>query len=156
MTIQTQRCTIRDFEPGDIPRFMEYRNDAHWMRYQGYKGKTKEEYEQDLLGDSSLVRGTQFAIIHTTTGLLIGDIYLKQDDSLYWIGYTIHPAFARRGYAAESVTAIMAWIAARVGSIIKAGVLPENTTSIKLLEKLRFSFAGKEDGELIYVFDTGG
>ncbi len=39
--------------------------------------------------------------------------------------------------------------------MVKAGVLPENTASIKLLEKLRFAYLGKEDDELVYAYWAG-
>ncbi|OPL22821.1 GNAT family N-acetyltransferase, partial [Morganella morganii] len=38
-------------------------------------------------------------------------------------------------------------------SLIKAGVNPENTLSIKLLIRIGFNFSGIEEGEYIYVLD---
>lgn len=151
MNIQTKRCVIRDFEAADIPLFMEYRNDMQWMQHQGYKGKTKDEYEHDLLDNSNLMQGKQFAIVNSAIKKLIGDIYLKKESVAYWLGYTIHLAFARQGYAAEAVTAVIGWVKEQGGTKIKAGVLPENTVSIKLLKKLGFSYIEQEDGELIYA-----
>ena len=46
MEIYTERCLIRRFEAPDIDDFMVYRNDMDWMKYQGFKGLTKQEYER--------------------------------------------------------------------------------------------------------------
>ncbi|WP_281221011.1 hypothetical protein [Escherichia coli] len=37
--------------------------------------------------------------------VLIGDIYLRQQCDVFWLGYTISPAYARQGYAIEAITA---------------------------------------------------
>ena len=81
--IQTRRTTIRDFKLNDIDTFMEYRNDLEWMRYQGFKGMTRESYERELLGNHSLDAGKQYAITDTVTGQLIGDVYLKREQEIY-------------------------------------------------------------------------
>ncbi|MDC8864855.1 hypothetical protein PRZ85_20925, partial [Escherichia coli] len=39
------------------------------------------------------------------TQVLIGDIYLRQQCDVFWLGYTISPAYARQGYAIEAITA---------------------------------------------------
>lgn len=152
MDIQTQRCTIRGFVADDIDSFMEYHNNLEWMRYQGFKGRTKEAYEADLLTNTSLADGRQFAIINTADGQLIGDIYVKQEDGVYWLGYTIHPLQARRGFAKEAVGAMIKWIGECGGTVIKAGVLPDNIASINLLEQMKFTYLTKENDELIYTY----
>lgn len=153
MSISSERCTIRDFRPEDIDRFMEYRNNMEWMRYQGYKGKSREVYETDLLQDAPIETGKQLALINTATSQLIGDVYLRKEDDVFWLGYTVHPAHARKGYAAEAVVAMIGWIAEQNGSMIKAGVLPDNIASIGLLKKLGFLHAYDEEGELVFSYD---
>ena len=39
------------------------------------------------------------------TQVLIGDIYLRQQCDVFWLGYTISPAYARQGDAIEAITA---------------------------------------------------
>lgn len=41
--IHTARCTVRQFAEHDIDDFMVYRNDMDWMRYQGFKGLTRQK-----------------------------------------------------------------------------------------------------------------
>lgn len=151
MLVVTERCIIRKFEDKDIDHFMDYRNDCNWMKYQSFKGLTREEYKTALLETSSIEDGMQLAITDKNTGYLLGDLYLKQENSAFWLGYTINPRYARQGYAAEAVSGIILWSKQQGAELIKAGVLPENTASINLLKRLGFTYSGKVDDELIYV-----
>lgn len=153
MNIQTERCQIRPFAAGDLDEFIDYRNNLDWMRYQGFKGLSRAEYETHLLGDSSLAKGMQLAIAHGATGQLLGDVYLRQQGAVYWLGYTIHPRHARKGYAAEAAAALILWAKQQGGAQVKAGVMPQNKASIQLLETLGFAHAGQEDDELVYTID---
>lgn len=153
MLLKTARCTVRPFEARDLDDFMAYRNDADWMRYQGYKGKTREAYEKDLLGAPVPEKGAQYAIIDSDTGRCIGDIYLRAEVQALWIGYTIAPPCARQGYASEVVGEVIRWARQSGYRSIRAGVLPGNAPSIRLLEKLGFSSMGMEDGERIYSLE---
>lgn len=153
MQIISPGCIIRPFQSHEIDSFMVYRNDAEWMKYQGFKGLTKEDYESALLGVLILTEGIQLAIVNKQTQILIGDIYLRQQCDVFWLGYTISPAYARQGYAFEAITATIGWIKENGFSLIKAGVVPENTPSIKLLIRAGFHFSGIEEGEHIYALD---
>ena len=152
MIITTARCRIRDFTLADIEPFMAYRNDLDWMKYQGYKGKERQTYESDLLKTGSIYEGKQFAIALLTNDQLIGDIFLQQEARTFWLGYSIAPAYARKGYTHEVLSALLEWLNHQGVQQVKAGVLPENTASIRLLEKLGFVFDYKEDNELIYTY----
>lgn len=46
MQIISSRCIIRTFHSHEIDSFMVYRNDAEWMKYQGFKGLTKRTMKQ--------------------------------------------------------------------------------------------------------------
>jgi len=153
MQIISSRCIIRPFQPHEIDSFMVYHNDAEWMKYQGFKGLTKEDYESALLGVLTLTQGIQLAIVNKRTQVLMGDIYLRQQCDVFWLGYTISPSYARQGYAFEAITATIGWIKENGFSLIKAGVDPENTPSIKLLIRAGFHFSGIEEGEHIYALD---
>ena len=153
MNLETARCTIREFTVADIDAFMEYRNNNNWMRYQGFKGLTKDAYMEALCGNTSLEKGKQFAVINTETKQLIGDMYLKQNGDVFWLGYTVSPKYSRQGYASEACTAVIHWVAEHGGTVIMAGSNPKNSASISLLEKLGFTCLKEENGELVYLFD---
>ena len=125
-----------------------------WMQYQGFKGLTRQEYRKKLLGDSTMEEGLQLAIINKNSASLIGDIYLRKETDIFWIGYTINPSNARQGYAYEAVNGIITWIRTMGSYKISAAVLPENTPSINLLEKLGFDFVGmNNEGERTYTLN---
>ena len=132
---------------------MRYRNDADWMRYQGFKCISRAEYERALLGEARLEDGVQLAVVEASSGRLVGDLYLKKEASAYWVGYTISPSYARQGYAFEALGALIGWAEQQGAIFVKAGVLPENGASIGLLKKLGFQSVGMDEAgeEEIYV-----
>mgnify|MGYP002510058570 CR=1 FL=1 len=152
--IQTERCILRRFQESDLAGFMAYRNNPDWMQYQGFCCRPEVEYRQVLLSPPSPEKGIQLAICRKETGCLIGDVYLQKDGADYWIGYTISPAFARRGFGFEAVSGLLTRLKSDYPNAIKAGVVPENIPSVRLLKKLGFSFSHTEDGELIFVFSN--
>ncbi|MGO1043817.1 hypothetical protein ACTPEO_13855 [Clostridioides difficile] len=55
----TKRCKIRRFQESDIDIFTSYRNDEQWMKYQEFKGLTKNEYSKVLISKNSFEEGIQ-------------------------------------------------------------------------------------------------
>ena len=110
MLIETRRLIIRKFEAQDINAFMAYRNYEEWMRFQGFKGLSTDQYEQALLAPLNEAAGMQLAVTEKATGTLVGDLYLKALPDAYEIGYTIAPDHARQGYATEAVQALLQWL----------------------------------------------
>lgn len=151
--LKTERCLIRPFRQSDIARFISYRNNDIWMQYQGFKGLTPSEYEQTLLKPTDLKTGSQLAIVSQKTDSLIGDLYLQMEGKSVWLGYTIHPDFARQGYATEAVLGIMDYLATQDLQAIKAGIAENNTASIELIKKLGYRFLEVEDGEAVYIYE---
>lgn len=154
MDMTTDRCFVRNFKVDDIDQFMEYRNDNEWMKYQDFKGYSKDEYVKMLVKEEyDLFSGVQFAITHRIRKVLLGDIYLHFKKNVCWIGYTIHPKYARQGYIYEVVKSLRDWLATKDIDFLKASVQPENVASIHLLEKLEFRENGiKDDGDLIFEY----
>ncbi len=154
MKLMTTRCLIRPFEQHDIEPFMTYRNDLEWMQHQSFKGLTYEEYERSLFGNPSITQGMQLAIINQETNELIGDLYVQQDGTTYWIGYTISPRHARQGYASEVASGLIRHLSDQGAETIKACALATNEASIALLKKLNFEYLVTEDDEQIYALDV--
>lgn len=153
MEIYSERCLIRPFKEHDISDFMAYRNDMDWMKYQGFKGLTKQEYSKELLCRHSFEEGIQLAVICKKSESLIGDVYLKKEDGTVWIGYSICRSMARCGYAYEVVSAVITSLKKQGITTIKAGIDCGNEASIGLIRKLNFSYAGMEDGEQIFILN---
>ena len=153
MRIQTARCLIRPFAPEDLPAFMAYRNHEEWMRFQGFKGLTREAYEDALLVPIDETAGFQLAIVLRTNGTLIGDLYLKREENDCLIGYTISPAYARQNYATEAVRGAMAWASGQGFRRMIAWVDPENVASLCLLKRLGYMpMENSDDGELGFTY----
>lgn len=151
MNISAERCLIRRFEARDIAGFMAYRNDMDWMKFQGFKGLSRQAYCDTLLGGQTLQDGIQLAVICKKTDALIGDIYLKQEGAACWIGYSICRAMARQGYAYEAVCAVIAALKQKGVSCIKAGIERDNTASIALIQKLNFRYIGMDKDEQLFM-----
>jgi len=153
MRFETSRCLIRPFQEADLNDFVAYRNDDSWMRFQGFKGLSRDAYRDALLSPPDPCLGCQLAIACLASGKLLGDLYLKQQRDTAWIGYTLHPAYTGQGYATEAVQGLLAYLRRAGNPRVFAGVIPENAASIRLLERLGFRCEGAEtDGELQYAY----
>lgn len=151
MEITTTRLFIRRFVKEDIPLLMMYRNDLIWMKYQGFKGLSQFEYEKELLYEYPLEEGIQLAIIHKQSHQLIGDLYLKKEGDVFWIGYTISPVYARQGYAYEATRALLDHLKKLGAKWIKADVDKNNVASLGLLKKLQFDLEDETNDSFIYA-----
>ena len=150
---ETRRCRIRPFEEGDIEAFMSYRNNPDWMRFQGFKDKKYLEYKAALLMQPNFSTGVQLAVVHRQTGELLGDLYLKLEKSVAWIGYTIAPQHARQGFAFEVVTQLLLELKQAGLTLVKASVEEQNLVSIALLKKLGFIQVEISDSERIFQYE---
>ena len=148
---ESERCYTRPFAERDLNAFVEYRNNAEWMRYQSFKGLSLEEYKEILLKETTVESGAQFAVVRKADQILLGDVFLKKEDEIFWIGYTISPSFKRQGYAYEITQAMISWIQQQGDYKIMAGVTPENHASVQLLEKLGFIKVDEGNGESIFL-----
>lgn len=154
MELLTERCQVRPFQLRDIEAFMTYRNDLDWMRYQGFKGLSYEAYISTLLDEFDLTTGGQLAIIHRASDTLIGDLYVLQVGTSYWIGFAISPTYARQGYAQEVVSELIRSLKKLGANEILAGAHRDNMASQQLLKKLGFRFVEMEHDDSIYRFDV--
>lgn len=148
---ESERCYTRRFTESDLDAFVEYRNNAEWMKYQSFKGLSKEEYKEILFKETTLESGAQFAVVRKADQTLLGDVFIKKEEAIFWIGYTISPSFKRQGYAYEITQAMISWIQQQGDYKIMAGVAPENHASVQLLEKLGFTQVDEENGELVFL-----
>ena len=110
MRIETARLLIRGFREEDVDAFAAYHDDLEWMRFQGFKGRPRGVYRSVLLSDRPLESGRQFALVNRESAELLGDLYLQRAGTTYRVGYTVAPAFARRGFAREALLALIGWI----------------------------------------------
>ncbi len=153
--IETIRCKLRSFEEKDLDEFMNYRNNEDWMKYQGFKNLTKDEYRKALLVPLNIENGIQLVIANKDTDKLIGDIYLQKKEKTITIGYTINPYCSRKGYTSEVLRALLPRLREYYSDCrITATIEKDNIPSKSLLLKLGFRYDCfiDEFQEEIYVY----
>lgn len=91
-------------------------------------------------------------VIHDANRMIIGDIGFQEppdDKGIIEMGYSIVPAYRKRGYATEAGRAIIAWAFNRPDvKRVTANCLQDNHASIRVLEKLGMKRLAVEDGML--------
>lgn len=156
LEIETKRLILRVLTPDYAQDTLDFYM-AHPEVYEKYEPIFKDEfytlnYHEKLLQaeyqQTLLMRMFRFWIFEKDNPeQIIGtvsfhgispDIY-----SCCSVGYKIAPEYWRKGYAYEAINASIEMIAKEIGiRRFEALVLPDNTPSIKLLEKLGFEKEG--------------
>lgn len=141
--IGTERLIIRRLEIADSPDFFAYRTLPEVCRYQGWRPKNRQEIDEFIQKNSVTVENTpgtwlQLAI-NLKNGQLIGDIGIHFLEDIYQveIGYSLAPKYQGYGYACEAIGVVINYLFIVLHKHrITASVDPENTKSIRLLERL--------------------
>lgn len=147
MKITTNRLIIRPLVSSDKLDLFEYRSDSKTNQYQGWIPKTIGDVEAfiDKLPAKMNVPDTwfQLAIVEAESKKMIGDIgvhFFAAKQKQVEIGYTLNKAFKGRGFAVESLRGTIDFLFTELGKRwIVAMTHPQNTSSIRLLERLGFS-----------------
>lgn len=150
--LTTARLTLRPLESADWPAIHTFTGDAEVQRYISGTPLT----EQDTRNLIEMLRGWErerppraraFAFVHTTDARIVGF------GGLYWthsqerwqaeLGYTLHRAYWRQGYASEAAEALL-----RLGFTelqlhrIFAECHPANTGSARVMQRLGMRYEG--------------
>ena len=75
---------------------------------------------------------------------VIGYVALNRREDGYEVGYCFHSAFHGKGYAKESISALISEMKKQGVSLIMAGTALNNTPSVNLLLSLGFRLTGTE------------
>ncbi len=132
----------------DAPFVLELLNDHDWIRFIGDRGVRTVEGARDYIekGPAASYTKNGFGLYLTAlkaSGEPIGICGLIKRDTLedVDVGFAFLPAFRGQGYALEASTAVMAYGRGTLGlTRIVAITVPENLSSIRLLEKLGLRF----------------
>ncbi|MDM7916208.1 MAG: GNAT family N-acetyltransferase [Candidatus Eisenbacteria bacterium] len=146
--IRTRRLILDSFHAEDAPALFAYRSDPEVCRYQSWEPASLDEVVA-FLGDLAVVEfatpGTWFQIAirpleAARPGTLVGDIgvhFPADQRCQVEIGFTISPAYQRRGFATEAVTALLDHLFGPMNKHrVYASVDPRNSPSIALLRRL--------------------
>ena len=145
--IETDRLRLRNVLQKDIDIIYDYRNNYLCAQYQ--RGQTRD-YE----GISSLVKRRtndiisvdepfMIAVALKDTDEMIGEIIVMPKDGTISLGYTIHYAYHRNGYAFEALSAITSMLHTRYEECDFISFTdPANKASMALLMKLGYKNMG--------------
>jgi len=145
--LRTDRLLLRMLREEDIDTLTAYRNDPQVSALQDWDLPYPRERAERLVAghadrdDVLPGKGTQLAI--DLDGQLIGDIYVGLDEhaGVAEIGFSLAAEHHGKGYAVESVSAVVDDLVERLGvHRLVAELSPDNLASARLLERLGMTF----------------
>lgn len=144
--IKTERLILLPFTIHDSEALFAYRSDAETNKYQGWIPQSVVDAESFIAKLPAVFdlpeSWFQLAIRNKQTNELIGDLgihFMGDDQQQCELGCTIGKAWHNQGFATEAMQAIINHLfTERNKHRISASVDPNNTASIKLLERLGF------------------
>jgi RimJ/RimL family protein N-acetyltransferase len=143
--LTTDRLLLRTLSIADAAPVFEYRSIPEVSRYQNWEPQSPSDV-QDFISSLShpafAIPGkwSQFGIIRRESAVLIGDCGVclsGQESRLAEIGITLNPAFQGKGYATETLLALLNHLFLIIGvHRVTGSVDPRNSSSLKLLKKV--------------------
>jgi RimJ/RimL family protein N-acetyltransferase len=173
--MQTERLTLRPFEEGDLQALHAMQSDEEVVRYLYYDARSLDEVRPALARKMAGVSvtsegdGLAAAVVLRDTGELVADI------SLWWVseghaqgelGFVVHPAHQRMGYATEAARPVLDFAFNTMGLHRVSGrTEARNIASARVLEKLGMRreahlvenewVKGEWQSELVYAMLAG-
>jgi [ribosomal protein S5]-alanine N-acetyltransferase len=146
----TERLLIRKLTFDDSRFIVKLLNSPGWLRYIGDRGVKTEEDAKVYLQNGPLLSYEENGFGLYLVGLLetgepIGMCGILKRDSLVHpdLGYSLLPEFTGKGYAYEAANAVVLYAREQLRiKTLLAITMPENATSIKLLEKVGMKYNG--------------
>lgn len=145
--IETNRLLLRNVSPKDAEIMYDYRNNDICARYQ--RGQTKdykgiaalvERRKDDVL---SVDAPFMVAVALKETDEMVGEIVVMPEDGTISLGYTFSYKHHRKGYAFESLTALINLLHGQYPEWdFISFTEPENEPSMALLKKLGYKDMG--------------
>ena len=137
---------LRHRRPGDVTMLVETVADPQARRWASRRGGDTVEEQQAAIerADSDWLTGerVQMTICDAATDAPAGDV------SLFWVdatmgvvnlGYSVHPAFRRRGFATRAARLAADWVLGLPSvARVEAGANTENTASLAVLRRAGF------------------
>lgn len=144
---ETDRLILRNVAAKDADIMYDYRNNEICARYQ--RGQTKD-YDgivalvERRKGDVMSVKAPfMVAVARKDTDEMVGEIVVMPEDGAISLGYTFSYKHHRKGYAFESLSALINILHARYPEWdFISFTEPENKPSMALLKKLGYTDMG--------------
>ncbi|MFD3157320.1 GNAT family N-acetyltransferase [Haloimpatiens sp. FM7330] len=148
LKIDTERLLIRRIKNDDKQDFFEMFSDAQTAINDGCRpcSEMNEKYESDFknLVSDEMHYTIELKECHKMIGIMHLTEISERAVECYEIGYDIHHAFRRKGYATEAIKAILEYCFNVLGiEMLTATVYPWNKESVNLLNKIGFIQEGR-------------
>ncbi|MBQ8278469.1 MAG: GNAT family N-acetyltransferase [Roseburia sp.] len=146
MELKTDRLYIRNMRATDwleVQKIFIDFNHSEYVYYDSPLPVEDKEAEKltKIFADSNLF----FAVFEAGAAEMVGYVCFHDDNGKYDVGYCFHSAYHGKGYAFESVNALMKYFREEIGvKTFTAGTAIENVPSCKLLKKLGFACVSVE------------
>ena len=137
--IVTDRLVVRRFSPSDGPDLHAYLSDPRIYAFE--PGEPVDEQTASRLARER-AEGTDFwALASRVSGRMIGHLYFARVEPMPWrtweLGFIVHPAHQRQGFASEAATALLRHAFAVMGvHRVVAHCNPDNPASWRVLERV--------------------
>lgn len=140
MEIRTERLYIRNLHVDDWTDMRDIFSDFSGSAYSVYdRPFPTQDDEIRALVWQFVGSGLFFAVCPLGSDRMAGYVCFHRDGDRYDLGYCFHSAYQGKGYAHESVKALLAYLAETCSvRTFTAGTAMDNTPSRRLLEKLGF------------------
>lgn len=144
MKIKTDRLVIRNFRRKNAGELKDIAKDFNCSEYAVYDRPLPENDEDvKTLAERFARSKTAFAVYRE--GEMIGYAIFHKVENGYDVGYCFHSSFHGKGYAFESLKALINYFADKFKvDIFTAGTALKNAPSCRLLEKLGFQCVSEE------------
>ena len=146
MYLLTNRLIIRPMEPSDWRVVQRISADfsVSPYRYFDHAFSLCDEAMQRLTANFAK-SGLFFSVLLNSE--MIGYVCFHDDGGVYNLGFSFLSAYHGKGYAYEACTALLDYFARQGIKRFTAGTALDNAPSVRLLEKLGFTFVSKEELE---------
>lgn len=148
--IKSPRLLLRKMSISDTKELFKIWSDSEVTKHMNIESFTQIEQVQEMiqlfdkLSENS--EAIRYSIIELESNKIIGTCgfnYVDINNSKVEIGYDLNKSFWAQGYAKEAITYLIQYAFNDLGiNRIEAKIEPENTNSIKLIEKLNFTYEG--------------
>ncbi len=144
--LETQRLRLRPIRPTDKHALFKYRSDEQTNRFQGWLPKSVADVVDFIAKNPAHFNKAetwfQLIIIEKASGEIIGDAgihFMDVENKQCEIGCTLNKHYHAKGFATEALSAVVDYLFKTLHKHrIVASIDPENTSSLKLVERLGF------------------
>lgn len=134
---ETERLILRRYQESDLQDLFEYLSDPKVVEFEPYKPMSLDETKENLewrIGTEEMI-----ALELKSSHKMIGNVYMgKREFETLELGYVLNRNYWKKGYAAESIKALVRQAFSDGIHRIYAECDPLNHNSWKLLEALGF------------------